>query len=342
MVEYKPISIGIVAYVLGMSSKKLFRWYKESLSGYWEAEQNGDLEKDNLRIREKGKEREIAVPILEEKHLGAHMAVDEKSINGNIYTILSNRETGKVALMAATIKTSYLVQIIKRFDVSKRMEVKSLSRDMARHYEWFGNQAFMNAYHIVDKFHVVKNILEQLQAVRIHYRQQELAKRREAKQTKQAYSESTFDNGDTILQLLARSRGLLFLWPKQWSEQQQQRAKILFKNYPEIELVYKAVMRIRRWFKATKAKKTYQKTRDKKKEEIVHIIKELQKSGINELKNIALTFKNNLPQILHYFIAKETNAKAEAINQNIQRFINANYGTRNLKFFLFRIKIYFT
>ncbi|RLD44888.1 MAG: transposase, partial [Bacteroidetes bacterium] len=43
----------------------------------------------------------------------------------------------------------------------------------------------------------------------------------------------------------------------------------------------------------------------------------------------------------HYFIAKETNAKAEALNQNLQRFINVNYGTRNIKFFLFRVKIHF-
>jgi len=46
-------------------------------------------------------------------------------------------------------------------------------------------------------------------------------------------------------------------------------------------------------------------------------------------------------QIINYFIAKETNAKAEALNQNLQRFINVNYGARNSDFFLYRVKIHF-
>jgi transposase len=65
-------------------------------------------------------------------------------------------------------------------------------------------------------------------------------------------------------------------------------------------------------------------------------------TGIDELKNIAFMLKRNMANILHYFIAKETNAKAEALNRNLQRFISANYGTRNIDFFLFRIKIHFS
>ena len=72
------------------------------------------------------------------------------------------------------------------------------------------------------------------------------------------------------------------------------------------------------------------------------IIKELKKSTINEIKNIAFLISKNIANILHYFIEKETNAKAEAINQVLQRFIITNYGARNMKFFLFRVKIYFT
>jgi len=269
------------------------------------------------------------------------MAVDEKNINGSCYTVLSNRNTGKIALMAATVKTEHLLKIIERFDIEKRMLVKSLSRDMAQHYDWMGRQAFMNAYHVIDKFHVIKNIMEQLQAVRIRYRQQELSKRREASQNNQTYTEATLSNGDTVLQLLARSRGLLFLMPHQWNEQQKQRAKIFFERYPEIEKAYQFVLKVRRWFVPPKGKVTYQKTRDRKKQQLLEIIKAYIHAGIEELKNIAFMLKRNLPQILHYFIAKETNAKAEALNQNLQRFINTNYGTRNILFFLFRIKIYF-
>ena len=184
MVEGKPISIGNVAYVLGMNSKKLHRWYQEVLSGFRKTQKRGEIGRHNLRVKAKGLDVEIAVPILEEKNLGSQMAVDEKTIDGVCYTILSNRQSSKIALMPATRKTEHLVQLTKSFDIKKRMQVKSLSRDMASNYDWFGRQAFMNAYHVVDKFHVIKNIMEQLQSVRIKYRQQELALRREAKQKK--------------------------------------------------------------------------------------------------------------------------------------------------------------
>lgn len=330
-----------MAYVLGMSSKKLHRWYQQVLSGYVQAMESGEILKHDLQVREQGVTHHIEVPILEEKNLGSQMAIDEKTINGICYTVLSNRKTSKIALMASTLKTSHLMQLVSRFDIEKRMQVQSLSRDMAPNYDWLARQAFMNAYHVVDKFHVVRNIIEQLQSVRIRYRQEELSKRRMAKQNKQSYQEKTLPNGDTILQMLARSRGLLFLLPDQWSSHQKERARILFEYYPEIKTAYQLVLRLRRWFISPKGKITYQTTRDRKHQQILQLIKDLIKTGIDEMKNLAYLIKRNVQEILHYFIAKETNAKAEALNQNLQRFINVNYGARNNRFFLFRVKIHF-
>lgn len=341
MVEGKPISIGNVAYVLGMSAKKLQRWYQQVLSGFTQALEKGEIGQHDLKIKEQGEIKEIAVPILEEKNLGSRMAIDEKTINGVCYTILSNRRTNKIALMAATLKVKYLLQSIQEFDIQKRMQVRSISRDMASNYDWLGRQAFMNAYHVVDKFHVIKNTIEQLQAIRIQYRQQELTKRREARENKQDYTETELPNGDTVLQLLARSRGLLFLLPNEWSDHQKQRAKILFEQYPQIKTAYHLVIRIRRWFSPPKGKTTYSVTRIKKKEQLKKLLKELVQSGIDEMKNIAFLIEKNMGQIINYFIAKETNAKAEALNQNLQRFINVNYGARNSNFFLYRVKVHF-
>ncbi len=167
MVEGRPISIGNVAYVLGMSAKKLHRWYQQVLSGFTQAIESGEIGQHDLQIKKQGEIKEIAVPILEEKNLGSQMAIDEKTINGVCYTLLSNRKTNKIALMAATLRAKDLMQVMQKFDIEKRMQVRSLSRDMAPNYDWLGRQAFMNAYHVIDKFHVIKNIIEQLQAIRI-------------------------------------------------------------------------------------------------------------------------------------------------------------------------------
>ena len=44
------------------------------------------------------------------------------------------------------------------------------------------------------------------------------------------------------------------------------------------------------------------------------LLKEFTDSGIEEIQNIADYIKTHMGQILHYFVKKETNAKAEALN----------------------------
>ena len=212
MVEGKVISIGNVAYCMGMSSKKLHRWYMDVLSGYREAQQSGSLTKDDLIITEQGKKKALRVPIYEARHIGPQMCIDEKNINGECYTILSNAQTNKIALMAHTLKTKHLARLLSKMDTSG---VKSVSRDMAHNYDWLVRQSFFNAYHVLDKYHVVKQGLDAVQSIRISLRQAELTKRREyqEKYPKSKYEEVQHANGDTTLQLLARSPVFIFGTP---------------------------------------------------------------------------------------------------------------------------------
>lgn len=340
MVEGKIISIGNVAYCLGMSGKKLHRWYKEVLSGYEQALQQGQLGKENLVVTERGEKKTIGVPICNPDHLGEYMAIDEKNINGRCYTVLSNRQTNKIMLMADTLKSQYLLRILPQLEFSK---VVSLTRDMAQNYEWFGRQAFVKAYHVVDKFHVIKHGLDALQSIRICHRQEELSKRRKAQQErpKKKYPELIYENGDTTLQLLARSRGLLFKQRHEWTDHQKQRAAILFELYPNISSAYKCIEQFRKWYKAPKSKTTYAKTIEKKRQQLMKWIKEVQQCRIPELLNFTYLLERNIAEVINYFRAKETNAKAEALNRNMQRFINVNYGARNTDYFLFRLAKHF-
>lgn len=139
-----------------------------------------------------------------------------------------------------------------------------------------------------------------------------------------------------------RSRGLLFIPPNKWSGHQRHRAKLLFDTYPEIETAYRKVIKVRRWFTPPKGRTTYQRTRDRKRKELQGLLDEFIGTGIEELGNIADTIRTHVGQILHYFIRKGANAKAEALNRDLQRFINANYGTRNPDHFLYRMKIHST
>ena len=88
------------------------------------------------------------------------MAIDEKTIDGVCYTIISIRETSKIALMADTLRTSELRQVLTMFSVKTKMKVESETRDMAPNYNWPARTTIPNAYQVADKFHVLREILE--------------------------------------------------------------------------------------------------------------------------------------------------------------------------------------
>ena len=95
MVEGKPISIGNIAYVLGTDARRLDRGYKDYLSGFREAKREGRIYQDDIEVRREGGRKKIRVPILKESNVGSYMAIDEKTIDGVCYTIISIRETSK-------------------------------------------------------------------------------------------------------------------------------------------------------------------------------------------------------------------------------------------------------
>ena len=46
---------------------------------------------------------EKSVPVLKPENFGEQMSVDEKMIDEGFYTVMTNRETGKIALLAETL-----------------------------------------------------------------------------------------------------------------------------------------------------------------------------------------------------------------------------------------------
>ncbi|MBN8147803.1 transposase, partial [Vibrio vulnificus] len=67
----------------------------------------------------------------------------------------------------------------------------------------------------------------------------------QAKSTNETYTPDTLSNGDTKKQLLARSRHLLYKSPNNWTIDQQDRAKLLFELYREIEQAYGLTNKLR-------------------------------------------------------------------------------------------------
>ena len=107
---------------------------------------------------------------------------------------------------------------------------------------------FPAAKQVIDRFHVQKLAFEAVQEMRIKARWEALDKEMVgiayAKASGRPFIPETFSNEDSRKQLLARSRYLLFKKESLWSESQRVRAKILFREYPEIKKAYYLSMRL--------------------------------------------------------------------------------------------------
>lgn len=89
--------------------------------------------------------------------------------------------------------------------------------DMAASMYKIDRTCFPQAMQVIDRFHVQKLVYEAVQELRITYRWQvikeENKRMKEARKNGTEYKLEVFENGDTLRQLLARSRYLLFKSP---------------------------------------------------------------------------------------------------------------------------------
>ena len=331
-------------------------WYKNHLSDFTTARVQQSLHAHDIHLppeENPKEENRIDIPILKPENIGEHMAVDEKYINGEFYTLVTNGQTGKIALMASTTKTNLLSHAMRKFE-DTLFTVKVITRDLASNYDWFCRENFMNAAQVADKFHVLKHAFEALQDIRIYYRQKLLTQRREAYEAykikkksspelKFEYTETKLSNKETHRQLLARSQYLLYKKRNEWSISQAQRAILLFKHYPDIEVAYDLICQFRAWYSADqiidqdKDKPSRIKALKTINQNLDHWMKKVMQADITEILNFKSLVERNRGSIVNYFITAKTNAIAESNNNIIQTFLNANRGSRNLDFFYFRL-----
>lgn len=325
------------------------------MSGYRTEEEQTALFKHDRTIVVNGEKRTIRIPIYEIGHMGKNMAIDEKQIGEEMHTILTNRDTGKIALLAESVKFEELSSILSS-EARENRSVDTLTRDLSSTYRKLGDYCFFNASHIADKFHIIKNLLDAMQSVRVRYRQEILREKRLAHQkhkqlekqrrmdcknkaipfhpTRFVYTDNIAQNGETFMELLARSRYLLYKYPDQWRVSQHQRAMALFAKFPEIQKAYQLACDFRNWYKKEHVGMPKQYILS----QLHQWYKDVELADIDEMLNFQSSVERNQMEITNYFSNGHTNAIAENINSRIQQFITANKGTRDINFCYFKIK----
>lgn len=270
--------------------------------------------------------------------MGAYLSIDELSLSkGELYTFVTNKQgKGKKGTLVAVINGTLskdIVAALMKLSADKRLQVKEVTLDMAKNMESAVKGVFTNATLVTDRFHVIKLAMEALQHIRINLRWQELDKENEAiKKAKEQhikYKPVVLENGETPKQLLARCKYILAKKPTDWTENQKQRANLLFKNFPQLKSAYYQTLDFRNIYQhqqKNEAKIAFEKW-----------IEKVQSLALKEFYTVANTVKYNLENILNFFNNRNTNANAESFNSKIKLFRANLRGVTDTKFFLFRL-----
>jgi len=190
--------------------------------------------------------------------MGEILHIDEVALsNGELYTLVTNPKSRAkrntiVAIIEGT-KAIDIINVLNEIALYRRKKVKAVSSDMAPNMQLAIKKSFENAEVVIDKFHVIKLVLEALESQRIKYRWMVIDLENERLKHCKHYNFSNkvkrYSNGDTEKQLLSRSKYILFKTPDKWTEKQQVRAHILFKNYPRLKYLYEHSLVFRNIYK---------------------------------------------------------------------------------------------
>ena len=325
--DSSPISCKTLGHFFGVDGKRLQEQYASHLSGFtnWDQAEHA--------------ENWLLFP----ENIGEYLSIDETSLShGELYTVLTNKAAkGKKGALVAIVKgteSESIIKVLHRIKERVRKKVKEVTLDLAPTMARIIKRSFPKAKLVSDRFHVQQLANEAVQEIRIKHRwdaiEQENMEMDLAREAKEKWLPQVLENGDTIKQLLARSRYLLFKKEVNWTPSQRLRAELLFRLYPDLHMAYKISQELSSILSHSKSRMIAFK-------KLALWYNKIEEAGFKSFNTIARTIQNNYETILNYFDNRSTNASAESFNAKIKAFRSQFRGVRNIKFFLFRLsKIY--
>ena len=313
--------------------------YKEKLSGYrsW-----GQLEHAEEHVLFPG-------------NIGRDMSLDETCLsNGDVYTILTNKAAhgrkGALAAMVKGVASEAVSSILKKIPLKKRLEVKTVTTDLSSAMMLTVRTAFPAAKLVNDRFHVQQLMSEAVDQLRIRHRWEVLdqenqaikehrAKRKACRNSQERdllgrWTPCLMENGETMPQIMARSRHVILKHKSKWNEQQSIRAKILFEKFPDLEKAYSLYLGLIDIFN----KKSIP---DEARLNLARWYNDVEKFDNREFNKVLETFENHNTTIINYCEQRLTNASAESFNAKIKAFRTQFRGVGDIKFFMYRLsKLY--
>lgn len=323
-VDTRTDTMSNIASYFGVNSQKLQRHYKHKVSGYKQWNQLPHAEEY----------------LIYPENITDKLSIDEVSLSkGELYTFVTNKNEkvknrkSIVAVINGT-EAKTIQAVLEKISLEKRNQVKEVTMDMARNMRLASQISFPNSNVVIDRFHVVRLVSDALQYIRIKLRWKAIDEENEAfkqaKEKAEKYYPKVFANGDSLKELLARSKYLLYRFEEDWTLNQAKRAALLFEKYPELKAAYKLTLGFRSIYKNVSKTKALQQFNEWKEKVIA--------TKTDEFNTVVRSLEYHLDDILNFFDNRSTNANAESFNSKIKGFRANLRGVTDVKFFLFRLE----
>lgn len=206
--------------------------------------------------------------------------------------------------------------------------------DMAPNMALAARNSFINSKQVIDRFHVVRLVMDALQHMRTNLRWKAIDAENEAikkaKTEGKKYQPEILSNGDTQKELLVRSKYLLYKFESEWTLNQAKRAAILFDKFPLLKQAYRMIESFRTIYKLENKQEAINKFKEWKQK--------IERLKIDEFNTVVNSLDYHLENIMNFFDNRNTNANAESFNSKIKNFRANLRGVTDVKFFLFRLQ----
>lgn len=285
------------------------------------------------------------------QNLGQDLSLDETALsNGDVYTILTNKAAkgrkGTLVAMIRGVASDAVSAVLRRIPHRQRIYVNTVTTDLSSAMMLTVRNVFPAAKLINDRFHVqqlMSEAVDQLRiryrwevldaenkAIREHRRRRKMAKNKIEREIIGQWEPTRMSNGETMPQIMAKSKHIILKHRSKWNEQQAVRAAILFDKFPRLKQAYELSMSLTELFNRKCSPEVARLN-------LARWYNDVENFACDEFNHVLETFTNHNTTIINYFEQRLTNASAESFNAKVKAFRSQLRGVTDVEFFMYRL-----
>ena len=273
-------------------------------------------------LKDKGEELKKGKPVGLKK-LGIDEIALEKG-KQNYCAVLVNIETGELLGILEKRNKEELIKYMKEWGEEVLLGIDEVSIDMWRPYQKVAEEMMPEAEVVVDRFHVMKQINEELDKAR------RSAKREMELRIKKAKNKKKKQELKSQLEILKNSKYVLLKNREDLEEEEVKKMDDILKNYEELGSTYRLKEKLRQIFN----------TCENWADGLLRITNWMRKA-IYYLPKSCGVIRRWLGEIVAYFDNRTTQGVVEGINNKLKVIKRRSYGFRNFDNFVLRCELSF-